>query len=93
MTELALTDDSSTFEERADQLTDNELLAGTIVADHFDEVQAALIARGLVLIVGPRGCGKTHMGRGDRKDEPISYSPSGKCETKERSFGFSNSIL
>lgn len=78
MTETEPVDDGATFEERADQLTDDELLVGTIVADHFDEVQQALIARGLVLIVGPRGCGKTHMMRyaalvcRDKPDKPFA---------------------
>ena len=51
------------FEERADQLTDEELRSGTVVEDQFAQVKSALIARGLVLIEGPRGCGKTHMMR------------------------------
>ncbi|MDB5700690.1 MAG: putative rane protein [Sphingomonadales bacterium] len=78
MTEPEALDDGVTFEERADQLTDDELLVGTIVADHFDEVQEALFAKGLVLIVGPRGCGKTHMMRyaslvcRDQDDRPFA---------------------
>jgi energy-coupling factor transporter ATP-binding protein EcfA2 len=56
-------DDQDGFEERADQLTDEQIRTDTIVEDHFDEVNRALLRKGLVLIVGPRGCGKTHMMR------------------------------
>lgn len=78
MSEVEIVEDGATFEERADQLTDDELLVGTIVADHFDEVQEALFAKGLVLVVGPRGCGKTHMMRyaslvcRDQADKPFA---------------------
>ncbi|WP_242137410.1 ATP-binding protein [Sphingomonas sp. TREG-RG-20F-R18-01] len=51
------------FEERADHLTDDQILTGTIVEDYLDDVSRALRRKGLVLIVGPRGCGKTHMMR------------------------------
>lgn len=51
------------FEERADQLSAGELETETVVQDVFDQIQRELIARGLVLLEGPRGCGKTHMMR------------------------------
>lgn len=63
-----MTDDDAevepiTFEERADQVDDATLRTGTVAEDHFDEVHKALVAKGLVLIEGPRGCGKTHLMR------------------------------
>ena len=58
-----VTDGEDGFEERADQLTDEQIRTDTIIQDHFDDVNKALLRKGLVLIVGPRGCGKTHMMR------------------------------
>lgn len=55
--------ESSGFEERADQLSVSELKDETVVEDLFDKVRKELISRGLVLLEGPRGCGKTHMMR------------------------------
>lgn len=51
------------FEERADHVTEEVLRTGTVTGDYFDKVHDALVARGLVLVQGPRGCGKTHMMR------------------------------
>ncbi|WP_317215517.1 hypothetical protein [Gluconobacter sp. GP1] len=55
--------DSNSFEERADQLSTKELREETIVEDVFNTVKKELISRGLILLEGPRGCGKTHMMR------------------------------
>lgn len=51
------------FEERADHVTEDVLRQGTVKGDYFDKVHESLMARGLVLVQGPRGCGKTHMMR------------------------------
>jgi len=51
------------FEERADQIDESVLRDGTVKNDHFDRIEEALVARGLVLLQGPRGCGKTHLMR------------------------------
>ncbi|MEJ8307988.1 hypothetical protein [Agrobacterium larrymoorei] len=55
--------DAQTFEERADQIDDHALLNETVAEDHFDTVHRALVSKGLVLIEGPRGSGKTHLMR------------------------------
>ncbi|TPK96976.1 MULTISPECIES: zinc ribbon domain-containing protein [unclassified Mesorhizobium] len=54
-------DDS--FEERADHVEEAVIKSGTATGDQFDEVVKHLCAKGLVLLVGPRGCGKTHLMR------------------------------
>jgi hypothetical protein len=51
------------LEERADYLPNDELISGTATNDFFDDIQRKLIGRGTKLVVGPRGCGKTHMMR------------------------------
>lgn len=51
------------LDERADHIPVNELREGTARADFFGEIHQKLIARGTKLLVGPRGCGKTHMMR------------------------------
>ncbi|MBD8699017.1 zinc ribbon domain-containing protein [Sphingomonas sp. CFBP 13714] len=59
----ATIEDATGFEERADQLSVSELRGETVVEDIFDQIRRELITRGLVLLEGPRGCGKTHMMR------------------------------
>ncbi len=55
---------TSFLEERADYLEENELLACTVQdGDFYKSIYTALISRGTKLIVGPRGCGKTHLMR------------------------------
>lgn len=56
-------DDSGRYEERADYLTDNEIFEWNVENDHFREIQERLIDKGSKVIVGPRGCGKTHQMR------------------------------
>lgn len=51
------------FEERADHVPESVLTVETVTGDWFDGIYKALVARGTALIVGPRGCGKTHMMR------------------------------
>jgi len=51
------------LEQRADFIPYDELRSGTATGDFFDKVHVALTERGTRLIVGPRGCGKTHMMR------------------------------
>ena len=51
------------LEQRADYLSIEELSSGTALNDFFEKIHHALTERGTKLIVGPRGCGKTHMMR------------------------------
>ena len=51
------------LEQRADYITSKELKDGTATSDFFDEIIATLLKKQTTLIVGPRGCGKTHMMR------------------------------
>ncbi|HIF9139993.1 TPA: zinc ribbon domain-containing protein [Photobacterium damselae] len=55
--------DSSEYEERADYLTDEQLLSWTANSEHFQFIQKKLIQVGAKLITGPRGTGKTHQMR------------------------------
>jgi len=51
------------LDERADHIPVDELKSGTARADFFDHIHNTLVARGTKLLIGPRGCGKTHMMR------------------------------
>lgn len=51
------------LEQRADYITNKELEDGTAKSDFFDEIISILLKKQTTLIVGPRGCGKTHMMR------------------------------
>lgn len=51
------------LEQRADYITSEELKDGTATSDFFDEIITTLLKKQTTLIVGPRGCGKTHMMR------------------------------
>lgn len=61
--ELSLQLPDESIEERADQLTDEEIVNCTALSDFFEEIHSALTSRGTKLIAGPRGCGKTHLMR------------------------------
>lgn len=51
------------LEQRADYIPDDQLVQVTATGDFFNSIHEALTARGTKLIVGPRGCGKTHLMR------------------------------
>ena len=51
------------LEERADNLPASSIREETVKGPFFDKVYSSLIGRGMKLIEGPRGCGKTHMMR------------------------------
>ena len=51
------------FEVRADHVEDGLIRHKTVTGDWFDKVHNVLEDKALTLIVGPRGCGKTHMMR------------------------------
>lgn len=51
------------LEQRADFITNDELKRDTATSDFFEEIIESLIKKQTTLIVGPRGCGKTHMMR------------------------------
>src|SRR3954451_24223602 len=52
-----------TLEQRADYIPLDKLRRETAKGDWFDAVHQALTDRGTKLLVGPRGCGKTHVMR------------------------------
>jgi hypothetical protein len=58
-----ISDSINDFEERADHLTENELLEVTATSEFFSNIERALISKGTKLVVGPRGSGKTHLMR------------------------------
>lgn len=58
-----LEDDFEAFETRADYIAENDLPNVTSRGDWFDAIHKALLSPKVAVIVGPRGCGKTHMMR------------------------------
>lgn len=53
----------NTIERRADYISNEDLIVNTSLNDFFSDVIKSLTNRQTTLIVGPRGCGKTHMMR------------------------------
>lgn len=51
------------LDERADHIPAEQLKEGTAQGEFFNSIHKSLVARGTKLIVGPRGCGKTHLMR------------------------------
>jgi hypothetical protein len=51
------------LDERADHIPKDQLLTMTAQGVFFESVYKSLTSRGTKLVVGPRGCGKTHMMR------------------------------
>ncbi|MCE3220076.1 AAA family ATPase [Vibrio diabolicus] len=51
------------IERRADYIKSEDLIDNTSINDFFSDVIKSLTNRQTTLIVGPRGCGKTHMMR------------------------------
>lgn len=63
MTDVEL-DSNFLIEERADYIDEDTIKNNTIrTGEFFDIIHNALISPGIKLIVGPRGCGKTHLMR------------------------------
>ena len=61
--EMEFEDLKSFVEERADFLEEHEIEKKTVASNFYKNIYDALISRGTKLIVGPRGCGKTHLMR------------------------------
>jgi hypothetical protein len=55
--------DLEAFESRADYIHESDLPNVTSRGDWFDAIHKALLSPRIAVIVGPRGCGKTHMMR------------------------------
>lgn len=56
-------DIASFMEERADFLDEEDIANKTCSAGFYTKIYDGLLSRGTKLIVGPRGCGKTHIMR------------------------------
>ncbi|MCK1607255.1 zinc ribbon domain-containing protein [Bradyrhizobium sp. 166] len=61
--ETDTTIDLEEFEVRADHVDETVLRNHTARGDWFENIHRALVSNSLTLLVGPRGCGKTHMMR------------------------------
>jgi hypothetical protein len=61
--QLDALDNVEEFEVRADHVDEAVLRNQTATGDWFENIHRALVSNALVLLVGPRGCGKTHMMR------------------------------
>ena len=59
----AADDGNEEFEVRADHVTEAILRDSTVRGDWFDQIHESLVSTSLVLLIGPRGCGKTHTMR------------------------------
>lgn len=57
----ALLVDDNPFEERADYIDTADLQDWNVENEFFRRIQKDLLGRGARLLVGPRGCGKTHQ--------------------------------
>src|SRR5215207_6219054 len=55
--------DLNAFEARADYIDENDLPQFTSKSDWFEAIHTELLSSQTAVIVGPRGCGKTHMMR------------------------------
>ncbi|TXN17301.1 zinc ribbon domain-containing protein [Methylobacterium sp. WL122] len=55
--------DLNAVEARADYIDEDQIIAVTSMGDWFEAIHNELLTVQTVLIVGPRGCGKTHMMR------------------------------
>lgn len=55
--------DLNAVEARADYIDEDQIIAVTSTGDMFEGIHRDLLSTHTVLIVGPRGCGKTHMMR------------------------------
>lgn len=51
------------LEERADYIPDDSLVSETAINDFYTSVTQKLLQTGTKLLIGPRGCGKTHLMR------------------------------
>ncbi|HOV26409.1 MAG TPA: hypothetical protein PK566_08640 [Pseudobacteroides sp.] len=56
-----LENEENGFEERADYLSEDELIKWNVDIPYFNTIQKKLIEKGAKVIVGPRGSGKTHQ--------------------------------
>lgn len=55
--------DDNIFEERADYISETDISDWNVELPYFEKIQKRLLDKGAKVIVGPRGCGKTHQMR------------------------------